>query len=258
MKTLEQLRAEHEKQIAALQAESAIAESIAAAGMPVPDYVGGKLWGAVNITYRNRTATSKDEGASIGSGRRSMSQAIDLFEKFAEVVPFNVLSDGGCTTMAPQKMLPPKDAAKYTKRHMYSPGDYAVQLQVKHSAESHCGANTKAELEFFAMVGGRLYCVSIEFGTGYIGSCPQLSPITRTARGYRDRVESRSYEPRAEVSAQHDGMISYGHGGDMGPVKTGADHRHLFVAECHDDNLSAMECEHARECLRTIAEQTGA
>lgn len=251
MKTIEQFRAE---QLAALEKSTAAhavmlerAGLFAAAGLPIPEYIAdGNLYGAICVTYQNPKSHN-------GEQPRSMSQAVEMFAQFVNantVMPFHVLKDGSSTLTHPEERMPAKkQESQYSyKRDAYKNAGYAAMLEVHHMAESH---NTSAQLEFFSTLGGKLFKVSIDFGQGYIGTCPQLAPRGVVTRGYRNVIESRTYQPADVLSGLYDGMLSYSYGGDSGPVKTGADHRFLFVAD-HDEN-APVECSHAVAQLETLA-----
>ena len=215
MKTIEQLQAEHEKQIAALKAQHAIAQKFTDAGLPVPEYIGGKLYGAIGVTYRNVGALSK---------------AVDLMASFPVLVPFAVLRDTG--------------------RHA---SDYAAKIRVQHIIESP--APTKAEIEFFTRIAGTLFNVSIDFGEGYIGACPQLAPRYVVKRGWANRIESAHFEANPMLYGMADSVLSYG-SGDMGPIKKSDDKRYLFVSDHGTDELPMTEgATHCLDQLRNIASQ---
>jgi hypothetical protein len=237
MKTIEQLQAEHEKQIAALKAERAIADKLVAAGLPAPDYVGGALYGAIGLTYRR-----------VGN----MSAAIDLMSRFPSIVPFAVLR-GSFTIMAVESALSEKysECKRDTGR---TSGDYACRLDVRHIEDSP--APTAARLEFFTRIDGTLFSVSLEFGSGYIDSCPGLRPRRVETRGFRNRLESVTFNANEVAYSMADGFLSYG-SGDMGPIKKSADHRYLFVSDHGQDECTINECSHAVAQLRNLAAQIG-
>lgn len=223
MQSLEQFKAE---QLAAMQkAEAAHVELLARAqlftdaGLPIPDYIAkGNLFGAVSCAYRNKGAGHKPEEL------RSMAQALALFRLFADsgkVIAFHILK-AGCTIMHPEQHMTERLKREGYKRDAYKSTGYAVQVSVTHIHESQ---HTSAELEFFAAFGGKLWRVSIEFGQGHIGRAPGLAPHMAERRGYGNKLESRSFEPNRDAYGLADGYLSYSYGGDMGPVKTGADHR---------------------------------
>lgn len=249
MKSLEQFKAEQAEALEAFQKMTARGEAFAAAGFAIPEYIAeGKCHGALHVVYRNRSTAGINEPAN----PRNMAQAIDIFRQFANagaVLPMHVLKDGYSTTLHPESRMPKKKNSAYPyKRDAYKSAGYAIELRVNHSGERH---HTSASLEFFAMVGGELYSVGVEFGRGYIGTCPTLAPRVKEARGFRGRIEARSYDPHPDARALSDAMLSYGFGGDMGTIKTGADHRFLFVSD-HDDE-EPDECTHALGQLQNLA-----
>lgn len=250
MRTLEQFKAEQSKALAAFQKAAERAESFAASGFPIPEYVADtKCHGALHVVYRNKSTASLNEPAN----PRTMTQAVELFARFARagaVLPLHVLKDGMFTTLHPESHMPPKRGGSNPyKRDSYKNAGYVVELRVNHSDERH---HTSASLEFFAIVGGELYKVGVEFGTGYIGQCPRLAPHRKETRGRGNRLESLSFEPNTDARTISDAMLSYGYGGGSGPIKTGADHRFLFISDTDDDEPS--ECTHAIAQLEILAD----
>lgn len=252
MKSIEQFRAEQaEAMEKSLKAHALMLERaghFGSLGFPVPEYFSDtRLYGAVCATYRNGNATKPDS-------LRSMSEAVEMFRKFVDaetVLPFHILQDGYSTFMHPESKMPAKkqESAHPYKRDMYRTGGYAALLGVKHMGEQ---GHTSAELEFFATLGGLLFRISIDFGRGYIGQCPSLAPRAVVKRGYGGRIESRSYESHPDARALSDAFISYSYGGDSGPIKTGADHRFLFVSDHDGDEVSP--CSHALAQLEILAD----
>lgn len=198
------------------------------------------MYGSIGVTYRN------DYKAP-----RSMADAVDMFKLFGEIVPATIMRNA-CATVRPEKFMPQKEIARGYKRDPYA-ADYAVLLDVSHISESH----TSAKIEFFAIVGGKPFEISVEFGTGYIGKAPQLAPRAQVTRGYGERIQSRTYIPDTKISAYADKYLSFA-SGDMGPIKNSAHHVYMFLAENGDENAPAVACEHAIEMLLTIARETGA
>lgn len=251
MQSIEQFRAEQlaavEKATQAHAKRIERAECFGNAGLPVPEYIAdGNLYGAISVTYRNQTI-----GAD--AKPRSMADAIELFRQFADtghVIACHVLRNG-CTTIHPEQHMPAnKNYKRDTGRQS---GAYAAELRIYHMAKNH---NTSATLEFFATLGGKLFGVSIEFGRGYIGRCDALAPRGIETRGYGNRVQSREFKPNPVLYGAADTMLSFSFGGDVGALKSGADHRFLFVAD-HDED-GPVQCTHALAQLQSVAEQTGA
>ena len=240
MKTLEQLQAEHAKQIEALKAQHAIGQIFTDAGLPVPEYIGGKLYGAIGVTYRK-----------IGA----LTAAIDLMTRFPVLVPFAVLRDG-CTILAPESAIKASEKKRNYKRDVTRNGaDYACQIDVRHINDSP--APTFATLNFYARVRGVLFSVSIEFGKGYIDSCPRLAPQYVINRGRNGRIESATFNANPIVYSMADSLLVYA-SGDMGPVKTSANHHYLFVSDYGDDECKPAEgATHAIDQLRNLAAQIG-
>ncbi|MNK49867.1 hypothetical protein D3C87_687320 [compost metagenome] len=238
MRTIEQLQAEHEKQIAALKAEHAIAQKFTDAGLPVPEYIGGKLYGAITVTYRRLGALSK---------------AVDLMASFPVLVPFAVLRDGH-TSMFPESSLKGmKNGERYARDTGRHASDYAAKIRVTHIIESP--APTKVEIEFFTRIDGTLFAVSLEFGQGYIDSCPQLAPRYVVKRGWGNRIESAHFEVNPMLYGMADSVLNYG-SGDIGPVKKSDDKRYLFVSDHGPEELPMTEgAAHCIDHLRNIASQ---
>jgi hypothetical protein len=238
MKTIDQIRAEGQvaldKQVAAHAEMLERAELFSTSGLPIPEYIAsGNLWGAIGVSYRN----------DIHNGR-TMANAVELFKLFdGKVVPFNCLKNG-CTTLHPEKHIP---ASKGYKRDNYKNSDYAAALNVNHAGDS---GHTSAALEFYANVGGKLLKVSIEFGAGYIGKCPKLAPVANISRGFRGSIEARTYNANTNAAALSDTILTYSYG-DYGPIKSGADHRYLFVTDTADSDPA--ECTHALTQLENLA-----
>lgn len=240
MLTPEQFAERQAQERAAFERQQSVAARIVAAGVPAPDYIGGALFGALGITYRNLNAAPRDLVA-----------ALEIFEGFAVVVPHNVLKNS-CTITTPEKDLPEKDRARgYRRDTLRLSGSYAIRLDVCHIADST--APTRASLEFFARAGGLLLRVSVEFGRDYIGACRKLAPVASEERDRRSsRLISRTFSANGVAAAHADGVLSFA-SGDMGPVKKSADHRYLFAATHGDDDSTPAECQHARDQLRIIA-----
>lgn len=244
MKSIEEFRAEQEKALTRHAEMLKRAEAFAVAGFGVPEYIAdNKTHGAVHIVYRNRSSGEL----------RNMGAAVDMFKAFANggaVVAQHVMRDGSFTVCHPEKHMPPKRSGlkPYTVDPMHS-APYAARIDVRHMGnERH---HTSAVLEFFAMVGGVLYDVSIEFGTGYIGTCPKLAPSAQTQRDARNRIISRRYLPNTDARALSDHYLSYSYGAG-GPIADGADHRFLFVAD-YDDDTQPADCSHALAQLENLA-----
>ena len=241
MLTHEQFAEKQAKERVAFEREAATAVRVAATGIPIPDYIGGMLYGALGLTYRNSDPVSP----------RSLADALELMKKFSAIVPFNVLRDV-CTIMAPEKDLPEKDRANGYKRDTHrNSGAYVAHLDVRHINDST--APTSARLGFFARAGGMLFNVSIEFGTGYIGACPQMAPVRKETRNARGHIESATFATNSVLSSMADSVLSYG-SGDMGSIKKSADHRYLCLSDRGDDDCAPCDCSHALEQLQNIAD----
>jgi hypothetical protein len=242
MQSIEQFKAEQiaamEKATAAHAARLERADCFANAGFPIPEYIAdGNLYGAIGVTYRNRDA------------KRNMLAAVELFGQFVAantVIASHVLRNGS-TIIHPEQYMPARKNYKRDTGRQSAP--YAALLKVWHMGESH---STSSEIKFFAAIGGKLFNVSIQFGTDYIGKCDALAPHVHVSRDGKNRIQSREYKPNGDAYALADSFMSYSFGGDFGPIKTGADHRFLFVAD-HDET-GPVECSHALAQLTNLAE----
>lgn len=242
MKSIEQFREEQAKSLALHEKMLTRAESFAALGLPVPEYISdSKCHGAIHISYRNNLKEL-----------RTMARAVELFGRFANlktVIPFHVLKDGSFTTLHPELRMPAKKSGTQYKRDAYKNAGYAAKLTITHMGES---THTNAKIEFFALVADDLYSISIEFGTDYIGQCSALRPNRVESRNPRTgRVESRKFNANTNAHALADAFLSYSYGGETGPVSSGSDHRHMFVSDT--DENGPVECSHAIDQLENLA-----
>lgn len=243
MMTPEEFAAKQAKELAAFQAEQRIARIISDAGLPIPNYIGGKVHGALSLHYHNNSHKP-----------RPMREAIDLFERFPLIVPAHVMR-AGCTMVHPEKDLPEREAKQGYKRETgaRNSGSYAARLRVSHIK----GSQTRAEIEFFARVGGVLFTVSVDFGSEYIGNCSKLAPEVVENRNRMNRLESRVFNANRIAHVHADSLLTFA-SGDLGPIKESADHRYLFSAD-HDDgeDVAPADCEHAVSAMRAIADAIG-
>lgn len=240
MQTIAQLEAEHAKKLAELKREHAMAQKFIDAGLPAPDFVGGWLYGS-EIAYFRKAGNLAD--------------AVALFERFERLVPFNVLRDSSCI-LTPEKYFKPGRFNKNAKRDTgRQSSDYAVKIDVNYIADSPRGGS--ASLDFWAFVGDTLFRIEIEFGTGYIGSCPQLLPVRQVQRDFRNHLISQTFNANSMLYGMADTMISWS-SGDMGPIKKSAQHTYLFVADHADDEGKASDiATHALAQLRSVSENMG-
>lgn len=243
MMTPEEFAAKQAKELAVFQAEKRIARIISDAGLPIPDYIGGKVHGALSLHYRNNTQKP-----------RPMREAIELFERFPMIVPAHVMR-AGCTIVHPENDLPEREVKQGYKRETGTrrSGSYSARLRVSHIHRSQ----TRAELEFFARVGGVLFTVSVGFGSEYIGDCSKLAPEMVETRGHGNRIESRVFNANRIAHAHADSLLTFA-SGDMGSIKESAEHCYLFLAD-HDDgeDVTPSDCEHAFSAMRAIADAIG-
>jgi hypothetical protein len=225
MKTIEQLKIEQEKALAALQGELGLA-----AALPLPpDRVmfTGKAIGTPWITYKVK-------------GLRG---AIDVFKAFT-IVPTSVLKEG-CTSVKPAELVPVEKQEK-------AEGTYAAWIDVRQGD----GFGPNAEFLFFARIPGHgvvRVCADIE-GPGYIGVYRQLGATVREERGGRgNRITGRTFSANGELYALTDYRIQWA-SGDMGPVKTSANISYFLCADQCDDMPGASQS-HALAQLEIIIDK---
>ena len=218
MKTIEQLRAEHEKQMTELTASHAAAES-----MPVPPHavaIMGKRtpW----VTYKCDSLRAMRE----------------LFEQFANAGRFRVVNmedrKGTFRTVAPAIEHDPK----YKTDHM---GDYCAHLDVRHGE----GYGPTVSFVFYVENSGKLYRINCELSELWNY---KFAPQVHETQGRGNRLESRSFRPNAILSTYANRTLSYG-SGDYSPIKTSSDIRYLFIA---DDGADCTEFGRMLECLESI------
>lgn len=253
MKTIEQFKAEQneamEKALAAHTKKLERAAHFANLGLPIPEYIAdGTLYGAASVTYRNNGAGHKPEEL------RSMGAAVALFAQFAEaglVVAAHVLKNG-CTIVHPESLMKqkPRSRNEYKRDTGRHSGAYAAELRASYMHESR---SLTASLDFFAILGGQLYGVCIQFGQGYIGKCPRLIPeIVEHRRNYTNRLDSRTLSPNRAAYGMADSLLKYSTG-DTGPVENNADHRYLFIADDDPEDAAPVGCTHALAQLKNLA-----
>jgi len=241
MMTPEQFAEKQAKERAAFELEQSRANIFIEAGLPVPDYISsGHLHGAVYVTYRNDALNP-----------HGIRGAIDIFKQFPVIVPCNVLRSS-CTMIHPEKHLPEKEQKQGYKRGGCQNGDYAAYVKVDHIRNSQ----TKASIEFFAIVGGKLFDVSVEFGRDYIGNCGRLAPNPVETRGRGGRLESRTFNASPLMNGMFDTFISYA-SGDIGPIKESASHCYFLSAENGEENKPPSDCSHALGMLENLADALG-
>lgn len=248
MKTIEEFKAEQEaaatKALAAHERKLGIAEAFVKAGLPIPEYMGSHIFGMLHVAYWNKHYDNP----------RSMGQAIDLFETFEKagvVMPLHYMKDDMFTTLAPALWL--KDKKKY-KKDSYRSAGYACKLGVTYNKD---GGHVEAKLEFYALIGGNKFNVTINFGTGYIGTCPALRPETSwnsTRTGEAGKLVKVSHNPIANSFSDH--CVNFSYGGSNSGDLAGADHRYLFLSDTDNDEPSV--CGYAIERLRLLAEEVKA
>lgn len=204
MKTIEELKNHHAKEIANLERQLAIAEALPVAPHGVMLTGTGCPW----VSYK----------------RATFAQALEVFRAYADrsqVRPMEIRRSG-CTVVQP--------VATMAKQYANADSDgceYGAFIRV-HQGE---GFGPDVDLIFYAEVEGAGYvrvCVDLE-PERYSGSYwYRLSAKREEVRGYRDKLESVTYRPNAAMNGYADKLISWGTG-DMGPIKKGADISYLFI-----------------------------
>ena len=202
---LTEFQAKQARELAEFKAQQETKARVIALGAPEPLSVG-KLYGATTAYFSNRDG-------------RTLAEAVELLKLFP-VVPFNILKDGTTTLLYPD---------------VYRAGDYLASVDVNYSRDNISNTSAKlsfyavsAKLSFYAVVGGELFKVGIDFGTGYNGSAPEFTPVAVESYGYRNRVQSRTYEANREWGNKARTVINFGTW-ETGPVKTSAHHCYLFA-----------------------------
>lgn len=206
---LTEFQAKQARELAAFKAQQETKARVIALGTPEPLSVG-TLYGATTAHFTNHDG-------------RTLAEAVELLKLFP-VVPFNILKDGNTTLLYPAAHRTAK-MQRYEK-DIYRTGDYLASVDVNYSRDSI--SNTDAKLSFYAMVEGELFKAGIDFGTGYIGSAPEFTPVAVERYGYRNHVQSRTYEANREWGNKASTVINFGTW-ETDPVKTSALHCYLFA-----------------------------
>ena len=225
MKTLENLKKEHAAAVARLEAEHAIA---AACPLP-PDSV-------MHFGKRAPWVTFK---------RTTLAEVLEVMRAFT-ITPAEVFRYGS-TSICPESELSARDR----ERAISDSGQFACWIDVDQGE----GYGPSAKLSFFArLASGALVRIFVEFGAGYIGSCPALGAARHVRRDPRtDRLIESRFEPNLEARSASDKFIKWGTG-TVGPIKTAAHFSYLFCSDTQDEAPGA-ECSHALAQLEILAER---
>ena len=247
MMTREEFQAQQAKALAVFEQQSTIGEAFAAAGLPIPEYIAdGTCHGWTGVAFRNDIHKP-----------RGLGWATELFSKFPTIIPATKMKGASSTTIHPESRLTDGMKKKgYARDSLRGSQDYACWISTRYIHDSR---NISAELEFFAQVGPHFVKVSIAFGKDYIGACAALRPLADEQRGANNgnRVISRTFKPRPELLRHVDSWFNWG-GYESGPIKNNFDAEYLILSDNEDQELQAVECLHALEALRLIAEEMGA
>jgi hypothetical protein len=225
MKSLDELKAQHAREIEALHQKHAIA-----AALPVPSdritmQSGRTHW----VNYKVQTLT----------------EALDIFRAF-NVVPADVWK-AGCTVITPECVMGDRERATYA--HHHDSGPWACWIDVQHGE----GFGPNAELVFYAQLSTGVARIGVSFGTGYIGMCPALSAVPQETRGYGNQLQARTFKPNPEANGASDKFINWA-SGDYGPIKKSAHHSYLFCADT-SDTAPGAEMSHALAQLAILADR---
>jgi len=205
MKTIEQLKAEQEKQLAELEYRLAIAKQC-----PVtPDRV---------------IKVSTGEAAWVTYKVKGIRGALEILRQFDPVVPFSEARDG-CLYLQPEELM--KEGLKEKAE-----GFYAVRLDVDQGE----GFGPSAKLSFYARIpeahgGGVLVRVQCDIeGPGYIGMYHGLGAQLDIIRDHGGRIIDHKWSRNPDAGAIADKVIKWGSGSD-----TSARFSYLFCADQAED-----------------------
>jgi hypothetical protein len=226
MKSLEDLKAQHAREIEALHQKHDIA-----AALPVPPHQITMQSGRVNwVNYKVQT----------------LSQAVDIFRAF-DVIPADVWKSG-CTLITPESLMGDRERATYGEHH--DSGPWACWVDVRHGE----GFGPDAQLVFYAQVSTGPVRVGVSFGTGYIGMCHALAAVPKETRAaWTDRLLTRIFNTNPEASGASDKVIAWA-SGDYGPIKKSAHHSYLFCADT-SDTAPGVKMSHALAQLAILADR---
>jgi hypothetical protein len=223
MKTIEQLKHEHAKELEKLQREHEIAQ-----GLPIPpDHV--------MLTKRAPWVTYKAP---------SLTEALSIFKTFADLGMIRNMehATGTFTHLCPTSERDASD--KVTHK-----GDYCMALDVSQGE----GYGPDVKLNFYAetATGMCKVNVTLEGRRSQFGAHVEEEKYKgATARG-RDsqRIVKRSFHRNDILGSLADACISYA-SGDAGPIKKSAHFVYMWVA---DDGEECEIFDHALEMLGNLA-----
>lgn len=226
MKSLEELRQKHANELAKAEREWAIANELPVAPKRVMEFEPNP-W----VSYEVKT----------------VAEAIEIFKQFRIVNHHHATNTFG--HLKPMTGIIAAEN-KYGTVEMKG-GPFAFNLEVDQLASGH-GAS--AELKFFAYTEKHVVQVEIKFGSGYIGSCPQLNFRIVTSGPY-DHPHSRNFNPNEKAKAACDHLVTWGTG-DIGPVKNSAKVNYCFKTDKLDGEWGYDHVE-ALTKLEALAKELG-
>lgn len=222
MKTVEQLKAEQAAQLAALEAQHAIASKLP-----------GTPW------YVTESRATGCPGASYKV--KGLRGALELFRQFETVVPFAKVREG-CLYLRPVECLPEKVRENAV-------GEFAVKLDVTQGFRGQFGPTVK--MHFWARVEnlGVIEITADIEGPGYIGAFHSLGCSYRM-RG--EQVERGSVRPNAALYGACQDTIRWAGSDDS------AHYTYLIGADYQGEDNEIATLGHAPAILQNLADELDA
>ena len=223
MKTPDQLKVEHAKQIATLEREHATAKALT----PPPERVMILGKRAPWATYKVAT----------------VAHAVNLFKGFADagqVVNMEMTKGTFTSIGAAIDSSAGKDA-----KHV---GDFALALTV------NVGQGFESVRFYFYVktdIGIVRVCVDFEFRAAHIWKMRPKVVERHTKLTDRVTERERFYTANDALNGYANHVVSFATG-DMGPIKTGANHHYLFMA---DDGADCSEFEELFNTLQNMVDE---
>lgn len=230
MKTLEQLKAEQDKQTAEL-----IRQHETANACPIPpDSV---------------MVMSTERAPWVSYKRETLTQALEVFKAFT-VIPCEHFRASSSVTM-PREVMTKRETRDYVENERAdSSGPYAAWVEVTHYSHANSDA---AELNFYAQTGAGPVRVSVKFGAGYIGTCAGLRAVIQTSeRDRRGTVIAQKYGRNPIAGPLADKVIKWG--SYEGAKEESAQFSYLFAAD-QFETMPGADQSHALSMLAILADQ---
>lgn len=230
MKTLEQLKAEQDKQTAELIRQH---ETANACPLP-PDSV---------------MVSSAERAPWVSYKRETLSQALEVFKAFT-IIPCEHFRASSSVIM-PRECMTKRETRDYVENERAeSSGPYAAWVQVAHYGHANSDA---AKLTFYAQTGAGSVRVSVKFGKGYIGQCNGLrAQVVSSERDRRDRLIAQSYGRNPIIGPLADKVIKWGL--YEGAKEESAQFYYLFCAD-QFETMPGADQSHALSMLAIVADQ---